>query len=399
MSDMTEKRIDQLEAAVKGFVGEDWEQGTEEWDAQAEWSDGTVLVLAGDPQNVIFDCGQHDCGREMAAAIVEMHNAFPDLLQTARRCLDMEEQIRKAADAKAAHWEERALRAEAVARNCEKERSGDVSAMHQLLDGAGVLAGDVLSVRLERLIKRESDAAANLKTVSAREAKIHADCCAKLGELANIISGQAALHETASVAIRELRRRLVRYTALERAVRRMRRCDMGDELRAALAPAPETAKPAAVEMTVSDAYKIGRCIDCAHEDQHIEAEPCKSCVLGAGLQVGPMHFVPKAAADLLRSQLAAAEKRAIEADGNAKMVGSVCSKFESDLTALQADMSAIEKVLDAAGSGNYPKLTSEYLRSIPMLAKRVLILARSRDSRQEAERRTFANLTRCPCSS
>jgi hypothetical protein len=84
-AELTADKLDELERVTDGFTcGEPWEQGSEDWDAQAEWGNGTVLVVAGDPQHVIFDCGQHDCGTELAAALVAMHNAFPALLQAAR---------------------------------------------------------------------------------------------------------------------------------------------------------------------------------------------------------------------------------------------------------------------------------------------------------------------------
>lgn len=82
---LTVSQLDALAKAVEGFVGEDWEQGDEQWDSFAEWGDGKVLVLAGDPLQVIFDCGNHDCGVEMAAAMVAMHNALPALLGMARK--------------------------------------------------------------------------------------------------------------------------------------------------------------------------------------------------------------------------------------------------------------------------------------------------------------------------
>jgi len=83
-AELTREQLDHLEAAVKGFVGENWEQGTADDDVHCDGDDGTALVMDWEHLMMLLDCNHHDCGPEMAAAIVAAHNAFPVLLQMAR---------------------------------------------------------------------------------------------------------------------------------------------------------------------------------------------------------------------------------------------------------------------------------------------------------------------------
>lgn len=83
-AELTREQLDELEAAVKGFVGEDWEQGCGDCESQFNVDNGLAIVVDGNHDQVLLDSSDHDCGPEMAAALVAMHNAFPALLQMAR---------------------------------------------------------------------------------------------------------------------------------------------------------------------------------------------------------------------------------------------------------------------------------------------------------------------------
>lgn len=42
-AELTADKLDELERVTDGFTcGEPWEQGSEDWDAQAEWGNGTA---------------------------------------------------------------------------------------------------------------------------------------------------------------------------------------------------------------------------------------------------------------------------------------------------------------------------------------------------------------------
>lgn len=110
-AELTRKQLDDLAAKVEGFVGEDWEQGTADDDVHCEdEGDGTALVMDWEHLMMLLDCNHHDCGAEMAAALVAMHNALPALVQMARASLGLAERLAtlesavSAAEPDRKHW-------------------------------------------------------------------------------------------------------------------------------------------------------------------------------------------------------------------------------------------------------------------------------------------------------
>lgn len=83
--ELTTEDIEALERITKGFVARDgfsWRQGGED---DRVFTEASATIWGGDPEEMILDCSDHDCGPELAAALVAMRNAFPALLTIAKR--------------------------------------------------------------------------------------------------------------------------------------------------------------------------------------------------------------------------------------------------------------------------------------------------------------------------
>jgi len=92
-STLTKEGVDLLEREVKGFVGEDWWVGNQAEDWREHDPDQAALVMGGDPDMVLLDCGHHDCGAQFATALVAMHNRLPALIDIAKDWLYLEAEL------------------------------------------------------------------------------------------------------------------------------------------------------------------------------------------------------------------------------------------------------------------------------------------------------------------
>jgi hypothetical protein len=116
MSDeLTSEQLDELESAVKGFVGVDWEQGCGDCEANFGVENGRAAVVDEEHLGVLLDCSDHDCGPEMAAALVAMHKAFPALLRMAQSSIQLRKRMAECMTALRAEQENTAQRAREMA--------------------------------------------------------------------------------------------------------------------------------------------------------------------------------------------------------------------------------------------------------------------------------------------